>query len=103
VEECEALGKTCATGSCVVLMNHGLLTLGETIHGAMMRLYMLERACELELLSRQLGEPPVIIDAYVQQKAAERMKKRRATHEYGLAEWQGLVRSVERKGADFRR
>ncbi len=103
VEECDALGKSCATGSCVVLLNHGLLTLGETIHGAMMRLYMLERTCELELISRQLGEEPIVIDEYVQKKAAERMKKMRPTHEYGLGEWKGLVRQVERKGFDFRR
>ncbi len=101
-EECEELGKSCATGSCVVLLNHGLLTLGETIHGAVMRLYMLERACELELIARQLDEPPVIVDEYVQRKAAERMKKMRSTHDYGLAEWKGLVRQVERKGANFR-
>jgi ribulose-5-phosphate 4-epimerase/fuculose-1-phosphate aldolase len=103
VEECESLGKSCATGSCVVLLNHGLLTLGETIHGAMMRLYMLERACELELTARQLDEPPIVIDEYVQKKAAERMKRMRSTQEYGLAEWKGLVRTAERKGADFRR
>ncbi len=102
-EECDALGVSCKTGSCVVLLNHGLLTLGETIHGAVMRLYMLERACELELIARQLDEPPVVIDEYVQKKAAERMKKMRSTQEYGLNEWQGLVRTVERKGADFRR
>lgn len=101
-EECDALGVSCATGSCVVLMNHGLLTLGETIHGAMMRLYMLERACELEILARQMDEPPVIIDDYVQQKAKERMRKVRPTEAYGLAEWKGLVRTVERKGANFR-
>ena len=64
-EECDALGKTCADGSCVVLLNHGLLTLGETIHGAMMRLYMLERACELELMARNLDEPPVAIEPYI--------------------------------------
>jgi ribulose-5-phosphate 4-epimerase/fuculose-1-phosphate aldolase len=102
-EECDALGETCATGSCVILQNHGLLTLGETIHGAVMRLYMLERACELELIARQLDEPPVVVDDYVQRKAAERMKKMRPTQEYGLAEWKGLVRTVERAGADFRR
>ena len=103
VEECDALGKSCASGTCVVLMNHGLLTLGETVHGALMRLYMLERACELELIARQLGEAPVVIEEFVQKKAAERMKKMRSTPEYGLAEWKGLVRTVERKGADFRR
>jgi ribulose-5-phosphate 4-epimerase/fuculose-1-phosphate aldolase len=102
-EECEALGKTCQHGSCVVLMNHGLLTLGETIHGTMMRLYMLERACELELIARTLNEPPMVVDEYVQKKAAERMKKMRPTEGYGLNEWKGLVRTVERKGFDFRR
>jgi ribulose-5-phosphate 4-epimerase/fuculose-1-phosphate aldolase len=102
-EECDALGVSCKTGSCVVLMNHGLLTLGETVHGAFMRLYMLERACELELIARQLDEPPVVIDEHVQQKAAERMKKMRSTEAYGLNECNGMVRTVERKGADFRR
>ena len=102
-EDCDALGRTCANGSCVVLLNHGLLTLGPTVQGAFMRMYMLERACELELIARNLDEPPVPIEPYVIQKAAERMQKRRSTAEYGLMEWQGVVRTVERKGADFRR
>src|ERR1017187_4311217 len=82
VDECEALGRTCKNGSCFVLLNHGLLTWGETIHGAMMRLYMLERACELQLIARQFAEPPVMIDEYVQRKAGERMKKVRSTDAY---------------------
>lgn len=102
-EECDALGRTCQNGTCVVLLNHGLLTLGETIHGAFMRLYMLERACELELIARTLDEQPVVIEPYVVQKAAERMKKVRATEQYGWNEFQGLVRTIERKGADYRR
>jgi len=102
VEECEALGVSCQSGSCVMLLNHGLLTLGHTIHGAMMRLYMFERACELELIARTLGEPPVEIAPDVIAKAAIRMKKMRPTDGYGLSEWKGLVRQVERKGFDFR-
>ena len=69
----------------------------------MMRLYMLERACELELIARQMDEPPLVIEEYVQKKAADRMKKIRVTQEYGLNEFKGLTRTVERKGADFRR
>ena len=103
VEECEALGRSCANGSCVVLLNHGLLTLGPTIHGAFMRLYNMERACELELIARTMHAEPVEIEPYVVQKAAERMRKLRNSHEYGLMDFQGLVRTVERKGADFRR
>jgi ribulose-5-phosphate 4-epimerase/fuculose-1-phosphate aldolase len=103
-EECEALGRTCAGGAgCIVLMNHGLLTLGHTIHGTFYRLYNLERACELELMARQMDVAPVMITDYVIAKAAERGKKRRAMDTYGLPEFQGLVRTVDRKGADYRR
>jgi ribulose-5-phosphate 4-epimerase/fuculose-1-phosphate aldolase len=102
-EECEELGRSCAHGSHVVLNNHGLLTYGPTIHGAFQRLYKLERACELELISRTLGEPVVQIEDSVVAKAAARMKQVRNTAEYGLMDFQGLVRIAERKGANFRR
>ena len=101
-EECEALGRTCRNGSHVVLLNHGLLTLGPTIHGTLFRMYCLERACELELIARTLNAPPVPIDDHIVAKAGERMQKRRDTPEYGRAEWHGLVRTVDRKGFDYR-
>jgi ribulose-5-phosphate 4-epimerase/fuculose-1-phosphate aldolase len=101
-EECEALGRTCARGGCVVLLNHGLLTHGATIHGTLMKMYMLERACEVELIARTLDAPPVRIADYVVRKAAERGQKRRNSPEYGLMEWQGLIRTIERKGADYK-
>jgi ribulose-5-phosphate 4-epimerase/fuculose-1-phosphate aldolase len=102
-EECAALGRTCRHGSCVVLLNHGLLTFGPTIHGAFMRLYTLERACELELVARMIDEPAVIIDEAVVAKASERMKVVLDSDAYGLMEWEGVVRTVDRKGADYRR
>jgi ribulose-5-phosphate 4-epimerase/fuculose-1-phosphate aldolase len=102
VEECEALGKTCGHGSCVVLLNHGLLTFGPTIHGALMRLYMMERSCELEVMARTMTGQIAPIDQYVIDKAAERYSRIRLTEEYGRNEWLGLTRTVERKGADFR-
>jgi ribulose-5-phosphate 4-epimerase/fuculose-1-phosphate aldolase len=101
-DECEALGRTCADGSCVVLLNHGLLTLGPTVHGAFMRLYMLERACELELLARQMNAKPVMVDVHVVHAAAERMKAVRDTETYGLMEWQGAMRAAERKSGNWR-
>ena len=102
-EECEALGKTCADGSCVVLQNHGLLTLGPTVHGAFFRLYNMERACELEIMARQMDAPPVAVEPHVVQRAAERMQSLRDTETYGLMEWEGVVRTVARKGDDWRK
>lgn len=102
-EECEALGRTCQRGTCVVLLNHGLLTFGPTIHGALMRLYMMERSCELEVMARQMTGQLAPIDQYVIDKAAERYRRIRQTEDYGYNDWLGLVRTVERRGADFRR
>ncbi len=102
-EECEALGRSCAQGSCVVLYNHGLMTLGQTIHGTLARLYGMERACEVELMARTMNTPIVPISDYVIGKAAERMKKIRATSDYGLLAWEALVRTVDAKGFDYRR
>jgi ribulose-5-phosphate 4-epimerase/fuculose-1-phosphate aldolase len=101
--ECEALGRACREGSCVVLNNHGLLAFGPTIHGALMRLYTLERACELEVVARQLNEPPVEIAAPVLRAVGDRMKAVRDTPTYGLMEWDGLVRTIDRRGADYLR
>ena len=102
-EECDALGESCRKGSCVVLLNHGLLTHAPTVWGALQRLYMLERACELELLARQMNAKPVMIEAPVVHAVGERIKAARDSDAYGLMEWQGLVRTVEKHGADFRR
>ena len=102
-EECDALMKNVVVGTCVVLENHGLLTLGPTVQGTFMRMYMLERACELELIARQMDAPVVFIADDVQQKYSARMKPRRNLPEYGLMEWEGIVRTIERAGADFRR
>jgi ribulose-5-phosphate 4-epimerase/fuculose-1-phosphate aldolase len=99
VEECEELGKTCDKGSHVILHNHGLLTAHATLPGALRGMYMMERACELELISRQLGEEPVMIDDYIVQRAAQRMKHVRSEPQYGVSYFEALKRQLEKKGA----
>ena len=101
-EECDALGASCRKGNCVVLLNHGLLTLAATIPGALQRLYMLERACELELISRTLGEEPVPIAGHVVAGVAAFMKAERAKPDYGAHEWRALLRLIDGKGTDYR-
>ena len=98
VEECEELGKTCQKGGHVILHNHGLLTAAPTLPGALRGLYMLERACELELISRQLGEEPVMIDDYIIARAAQRMKQVRSQPEYGVTYFEALKRQLKKKG-----
>jgi ribulose-5-phosphate 4-epimerase/fuculose-1-phosphate aldolase len=101
-EECDALGASCKKGNSVVLLNHGLLTHAPTIPGALQRLYMLERACELELISRTLGEEPMPIAQSVIDGVAAYMRGARAKPDFGLYEWNALLRVIEGKGTDYR-
>jgi ribulose-5-phosphate 4-epimerase/fuculose-1-phosphate aldolase len=100
-EECEALGESCKMGTCVVLLNHGLLTLGPTIPGAFERMYLLERACEVELIARTLGEPPVYIAEHVVQSAVAYMQNMRKKEDYGLLDFQALLRVLDRTGIKY--
>lgn len=101
-EECDALGVTCQKGNSVVLRNHGLLSVGETIPGALRRMYMLERACEVEIIARSLGEEPGPIDPEVIEGYGKRAKAYRASPAYGEIYWKAALRQIEGKGTDWR-
>ncbi|HEY4251655.1 MAG TPA: class II aldolase/adducin family protein [Roseomonas sp.] len=102
-EECAALGDSARRGGSLVLLNHGLLTAGPTIPGTLYRLYMLERACEVEMIARTLDEPPVFIAPHIVERAAKRMGALRKTPEYGVRQWEALLRRIDRQGTDYRR
>jgi hypothetical protein len=40
----------------LMLRNHGLLTVGETVSQAFLRMYYLEKACEIQLAAQAAGE-----------------------------------------------
>jgi ribulose-5-phosphate 4-epimerase/fuculose-1-phosphate aldolase len=101
-EECDALGVSCQSGSSVVLRNHGLLSVGATIPAALRRLYMLERACEVEIIARGLDEAPAPIEDDVVQQYAARAQAYRASPEFGVTDWKAALRQIEGKGSDWR-
>ena len=101
-EECDALGVSCQNGNSVVLRNHGLLTVGATIPGALRRMYMLERACEVEIIARSLGEEPGPIEPEVIETYGKRARQMRANPEFGVTYWNAALRQIEGKGMDWR-
>ena len=94
---------TCQGGNSVVLRNHGLLTVGTTIPGALRRMYMLERACEVEVIARSLDEEPAPIDEDVVRQYGERARQMRANPEYGVTSWNAALRQIAGQGTDWRR
>ncbi|WP_441258719.1 class II aldolase/adducin family protein [Bradyrhizobium sp. 521_C7_N1_3] len=100
--EGDALGVTCQKGECLILRNHGLLTIGATPQAALQRMYALVRACEIEVIARTLDEPPTPIDPEVVKDYAKRNKPKRALPEFGIKEWRAAVRQIEGRSTDWR-
>ena len=103
LEERDVVGKSCARANCIILRNHGLLTLGETIPSAFKRMYYLEQSCQIQTAAAALNEPLVTIRDEVQRATFDMMTRNQSASDYGDFEWESLLRMLERQGTDYRK
>lgn len=102
LEAREDVGRSCAKANCIILRNHGLLALGETIPVAFKRMYYLELACQIQTSAVASGEPLRLIGDDVIAATRALHEQRRGSGEYGVLEWQSLLRMLDRQGAQYR-
>ena len=87
----------------LILRNHGLLTVGETIADAFIAMYYLETSCAIQTRAQAGGElvplqKSLVDNAYTQMMTSSRG---RARTRGGLV-WPGLLRRLERKDPSYR-
>ena len=85
----------------MILRNHGTLTVGETVADAFLRMFVLERACRIQILAQSGGSPLIevpkpIVDGIVAQ--AEQVTRGLG----GQLAWPGLLRKLDRIDPSFR-
>jgi len=87
--------------SCMILRNHGLLVQADTLPRAFMLMWQLQRACDVQVASRALGDViPLTDQAMAQSRAAEAA----FTHKNGRG-WEvfeAMIRLVDRKDPSYR-
>ncbi len=85
----------------LILRNHGLLTAAPTIPDAFLAMYVLETACQVQLLAQSSGDELRYVDAKIVGGIAEQAKA--VTKGLGgkLA-WPGLLRKLDRRDASYR-
>jgi len=84
----------------LILRNHGLLTVGATIADAFVAMYVLETACQIQVLA-QGGGPLVQVPAPVLQGVTANVAA--VTRGLGGAlAWPGLLRRLDRRSPGFR-
>jgi len=85
----------------LVLRNHGLLTVGPTIPDAFLAMYVLETACQTQLLAQSAGAELIPVNPKILEGIAAQAKE--VTKGLGgqLA-WPGLMRKLDRRDSSFR-
>jgi ribulose-5-phosphate 4-epimerase/fuculose-1-phosphate aldolase len=85
----------------LILRNHGLLTVGHTVADAFLSMFLLERACRIQLLAQSGGVelvriPDKVLAAIPAQEAVVTRGSR------GMLAWPGLLRKLDRMAANYR-
>ena len=87
--------------SAMILRNHGLLTAGATIADAFLMMYVLETACQIQIMAQSSGaeltQVPAPIVAGIKAQA-EQVTKGLG----GALVWPGLLRKLDRRDPSFR-
>ena len=94
-EEKKRLVADLGRNNFMILRNHGLLTCGETVADAFLSMYVLQRACEVQVMAQGGGGqlipvPQAIVDGI---QAASKVVTREAGAQLS---WPGLIRKMER-------
>jgi ribulose-5-phosphate 4-epimerase/fuculose-1-phosphate aldolase len=99
--EQEVLVRDLGNAEAMILRNHGLLTVGRTVGEAFNWMHRLELSCRAQLAAMacntplQEVPPQVLEETYMNYQPQTRRP-------YGLMEWPGLLRMVERMDPSFK-
>jgi ribulose-5-phosphate 4-epimerase/fuculose-1-phosphate aldolase len=72
LNERERLAANLGNRNVLILRNHGLLTCGQTVAQAFVRMYRLERACQVQLAAQATGRELIVPPQHVCELSAER-------------------------------
>jgi ribulose-5-phosphate 4-epimerase/fuculose-1-phosphate aldolase len=100
-EEKPRLVADLGNANALILRNHGLLTTGKTIADAFLFMYVLETACQIQLMAQSTGDelihvPQPIVDGI--QAQAEQVTRGMM----GNLVWPALLRKLDRTDSTFR-
>jgi len=85
----------------LILRNHGLLTVGPSVADAFLSMFLLERACRIQIMAQSGGAKLVTINEkiFAQIPAQEAVVTQGGG---GRLVWPGLLRKLDRMGANYR-
>jgi ribulose-5-phosphate 4-epimerase/fuculose-1-phosphate aldolase len=100
-EEKPRLVRDLGGAPALILRNHGLLTVGATVADAFLAMFVLQRACEIQVLAQAGGAELVRVDERILAGTKANAREVTKGQQGGLA-WPGLLRLLDRKDPSYR-
>jgi ribulose-5-phosphate 4-epimerase/fuculose-1-phosphate aldolase len=85
----------------LMLRNHGLITVADSVPDAFVMLYLLESACRIQIRAQGGGGPLIQIDPSIVAKAREQAGQVTRGAGGGLV-WPGLIRLLDRRDSSYK-
>ena len=102
-DERERFVKSLGTAKALILRNHGLLVVGSTVPECFLRLYRLERACQVQIAAAAAGALHVMPSALADKSRADLDSfQGMLPQSEGLVEFDALMRKLDRKDSSYR-
>jgi ribulose-5-phosphate 4-epimerase/fuculose-1-phosphate aldolase len=87
--------------SILILRNHGLLTCGRSIPEMFMNMWLLQRACEIQIATDATGKPNIDVSDDIGQKSEALLKIQMAGAPAGELEFNAMVRQIDQIDASY--
>ena len=103
LDERERLVASLGSARAMVLRNHGLMVVGRTVPECFLRLYRLERACQVQIAAASAGKLNLMPDALAAKSGAD-LNAFQSLHPdgEGAIEFDALMRKLDRKDNSYR-
>ncbi len=102
-DERERLVQSMGSAKAMILRNHGLLVVGRTVPECFLRLYRLERACQVQIAAAKAGTLRVL-PAKLAAKSGADLDSFQGLHPQGegATEFEALMRKLDRHDSSYR-
>ena len=103
-DERERLVASLGDNQAMILKNHGLMTVGRTVPEAFLRLYRLERACQIQIDAAAAGTLNLIPDELARQSGrdTDKFSARNSNAGIGAIEFTALMRKLDKTDPSYR-
>jgi ribulose-5-phosphate 4-epimerase/fuculose-1-phosphate aldolase len=90
------------TRTSLILRNHGLLTVGETVADAFVSMYYLETSCAIQIRAQAGGELITVPKEIIETAYGQIMQSSSRRGSRGALAWPGLLRRLDRVDPSYR-